>query len=461
MMAVCDGDHLWQCLPGGGIIGTLPGQITGSLAGSAWEAVCRSFAEAAVLMLQSFAEAFAAMPGLNVQGEGLRGIFGLSLGIAMVVAVILLFGQVMRTAFTHDGRGVAEGLVGVGKAALACLLILTVAGAVLTASDELASWITTQAFGSPQGLVDQLTTVMPDDPNMSVSLLLILSVVGICLVAVLWFELLLRNAAIAVLIATAPIAAAGQTSEATKAWWGKLVQATIQLIILKPVIALCFAIGFKIMNKPEGEDVDIATMLSGMLVLLLAALAWPAIAKFMTFTQAHVSGGAGLAALLGFAAGSASKVSAASGKTAGMSPEGFGAASEERTMAAVGARSQAIGGARASSGIGSIAGLGPAAIAALGMQLAQAGANTLTKGMESTAGHAGMRHNPYAHPAGAPAGGGAVSGGAALWQANTHTQASSTTSVDVSQAPASPSIAYADDSVREMPLHEREEAPPG
>jgi hypothetical protein len=34
---------------------------------------------------------------------------------------------------------------------------------------------------------------------------------------VLWAELLLRNAAIAVLIAVSPIAATGQASEATKA----------------------------------------------------------------------------------------------------------------------------------------------------------------------------------------------------------------------------------------------------
>lgn len=107
-------------------------------------------------------------------------------------------------------------------------------------------------------------------------------------------------------------------------------------------------------------------------------------------------------------------------------------------MATVAAKSQAAGGGAAAGGA---AALGPAAIAALGLQLAQAGANTLTKGMESTAGHAGLRHNPHVHPAGVPAGGGAVSSGAALWQANAHTQSASS-GVDVAPAPASPSIVY-------------------
>ena len=47
------------------------------------------------------------------------------------------------------------------------------------------------------------------------------SITIILLVLVLWFELLLRNAAIAVLVATSPIAAAGQVSESTKSWWTK------------------------------------------------------------------------------------------------------------------------------------------------------------------------------------------------------------------------------------------------
>ncbi|GIG67786.1 hypothetical protein [Phytomonospora endophytica] len=457
LLEPCDPNAVWTCLPGGGLIGTLPGAVTGSLAGSAWEAVCRSFAEAAVGMLGAFAEAFGTFPGLTIESDRFDSIWGMSLGIAMVVAVLLLFMQVARTAFTHDGRGIAEALVGIGKAALACLLVLTISAAALAASDQLTQWIIDGTFESTQGLVDELTAIMPDDPNMSMSLLLILAVVGICLVAVLWFELLLRNAAIAVLIATSPIAAAGQTSEVTKAWWSKLVQATIQLIILKPVIALCFAIGFTIMDDAEGE---IATMLSGMLVLLLAALAWPAIGKFMTFTQSHVSGGAGLAGLLGFAAGSASKLSSSKGGTAGVSPEAFGQASEERTMSAVNARAGSMTGTKSAGAAGGAAALGPAAIAALGLQLAQAGANQLTKGMESTAGHAGMRHNPHIHPAGTPSGGGVVAGGAAMWQASTHTQASTAT-VEVSHAPDSPAITYNPDGyLAHEAAHERFDGSP-
>ena len=52
--------------------------------------------------------------------------------------------------------------------------------------------------------------------NVQATLILIFAVVGILLTIVLWFELLLRNAAIAVLVATSPIAAAGQASRSTQ-----------------------------------------------------------------------------------------------------------------------------------------------------------------------------------------------------------------------------------------------------
>jgi hypothetical protein len=107
---------------------------------------------------------------------------------------------------------------------------------------------------------------------------------------------------VAMLVATAPIAAAGQTSDATRAWWPRLVSSTTQLIILKPIIALVFAVGFGLAGGSQDQE----TLLVELLVLLLAVLAWPMVARFFAFASIQADGVAGLAGLLGFAAGSAS-----------------------------------------------------------------------------------------------------------------------------------------------------------
>jgi hypothetical protein len=403
--------------PGGaaGCVGDIAGGMVSGVAGSAWEAVCKSFGDALVSLLAGFASAFTAFPAINPTDAGIRSVYSLSLGIAAVVAALMLLVQITRTALTHDGTALAIGIVGLGKAVLAFLLTLTVTAAALSAADELTRFIVTRTFGNADGLKTRLGAVFAADTltkGGNPSLLLFVAVIGILLVLVLWFELLLGNAAVAVMIGTSPIAAAGQTSTLTAGWWPKLVSATAQLIILKPVIALVFAVGFDL----AGNATDLAGILSGLLVLLLAVLAWPAIARFFTFANVHMGGGTGLAALLGFAAGRMNGSSAgagAPGTPSGLAGDDFTSASEQRTLAAHSARAGAgagagAGGSAAGSGAaggaaaGAAAAAGPALVVAAALDAAQRAANALTGRMEQTAGYAGLDGNPHPYPAGYP-----------------------------------------------------------
>ena len=242
------------------------------------------------------------------------------------------------------------------------------------------------------------------DPGQAVlggSLLLVFALIGIVLVIVLWFELLLRNAAIAVLVATSPIAAAGQASEATKAWWVRTGSATAQLIILKPVIALVFAVGLGMAGTSDGVE----SLLEGLLVLALAAFSWPVIARFFTFGSVQASS-SGLSTVLGFLAGQASQ-SGGRGP-AGVSPDQWSMAAENRTMAGQGGAAAGVGGGSspgalpgagtaAGPGGGSAgasgAGSGAAAMAGIGfaLQKAHQAGTALSGRMEQTAAHGGMQ----------------------------------------------------------------------
>lgn len=376
------------------VLGGLTADAVDQMAGSAWESICKSFADALTDLLKTFATAFVKIPPVDLASNGVRSVYAISLGVAALVACLLVIGQVIRTAMTHDGRPLATAVVGLGKAVLAFLLTLTVASTSLVASDELTKYIVDNSLGGEQAFSDKVSKLVAWSSGGSVSLMLVLAIIGILLTLVLWFEMLLRNAAIAVLVATSPISAAGQVSESTRSWWSKLVAMTVQLIILKPVIALVFALGFNM----AGDSQDLTTTLSGMLVLLLAALAWPAIARFFTFASVQVGGGAGLAALLGFAGG---RLSTAGGPPVGPSPDTFGQESASRTMSSFASRGGSGAGGAASAGAGAAAGpMGMAAAA--GVRLAQQAVNSLAGGMEKMAGHAGVQGaSPYAaQPAG-------------------------------------------------------------
>ncbi|MEU9889988.1 conjugal transfer protein TrbL family protein [Sphaerisporangium sp. NPDC051017] len=381
-----------------GCAGDLVGGGVTSIAGSAFNAVVQSFVSAANTLLEGFGKAFVAIPPVDLTSPGVRSVYQISLKVAGVIAVLLLLGQVIKTAITHDGSALAQGLIGVGKAALAFMLTLVIAGTSLKAADEITNYIVVRSFGSTRALTARITSLIPwSSPATAGALILLLAVVGILLTLVLWFELLLRNVAIVVLVATSPIAAAGQVSGFTTSWWTKFAVATVQLIILKPVIALVFALGFGMTGKSE----DIQSILAGMLVLILAVFAWPAIARFFSFASVAVGGSAGLGSLVGFAAGRAGGGGPGGGVPTGIDPDEFSQASEARTMASFG---QSGGGASAAGGAGgsAAAGAGPAAVAVAALRGAQKAINSLSGGMDQMATHAGMGGRPAGYAAGVP-----------------------------------------------------------
>ena len=72
---------------------------------SAWDSVCKSFAEAAAELLKAFGQAFVALPTLNLASAGISSTYGICLAIAATVAALLVFGGVIRTCVARVERG--------------------------------------------------------------------------------------------------------------------------------------------------------------------------------------------------------------------------------------------------------------------------------------------------------------------------------------------------------------------
>jgi hypothetical protein len=297
-----------------------------SLVSPGWDAICESFAKAAQQLLGSFARSFFSVPPISLSYASIRSVYGLSLEIAALVATALLMVQVIRTVLTHDGSAIAQGLVGVGKAALAFVLTLTAAATALRAADELTRWIIVRSFGSQGGLSARLAKLATFDPSVSASLTLILALLAIVLTIALWAQLLARNVAVTVLVAVAPMAAAGQVGYGTQQWWRKLVRTTIQLIALKPAVALIFAVGLMMPALPGA----LQRLLAGMLVLLLAGCAWPVMARAAAVLDVQVTGG-----MLAGSRGHGRAGGTQAGPPSGVDPAELSRVAEARTMAAV------------------------------------------------------------------------------------------------------------------------------
>jgi hypothetical protein len=225
----------------------------------------------------------------------------LTTGIGMSVAVVLLLGQVIRAGVTLRPDILAHALAGLFKAALATLTVFAVATAMLAAADGLSDSIMRTTFGSAQNFSERFGKAVTfygigtGNPAAPVALLLFFGLIAVGVGIVLFAEMLFRHAAVVVLVATAPIAASGLIAPASTGWWRKLVSAGVQAIFLKPLIVLIFAIGFGL----AGTGTGVWNVLGGLTVLGIAAFAWYVLAKFCTWTSAHVAEAGGAAAFVG------------------------------------------------------------------------------------------------------------------------------------------------------------------
>jgi len=376
-----------------------------AVAGDLFSSVAHHFADGAVSMLSDFAKAFDSLTRFDLSGSGVGPIYTFTFGLAGFLAAFLAIVQFTRTAVTGRGEPAATALVGLAKFVVAVMLTITVAAGLLRLADELTVSINQFAFGGQQQFADKLAGLLTYDPQLEPALLLIFAVVGIGAVLVLWLEMLFRHAAIIVLVAAAPISAAGQISSGTSEWWRKLVSSGMRLIMLKPVIALVFAVGFSL----AGGSHDVQGTLAGLLVLLLAVFAWPTIATYFTWTTVGAAAG-GLGAALGFAGRQASNFG---GPAEGVSPDQMSAVQTGQVQRALDAHAAssatatggavggpggsglAAGGRAAGGGAGAGAGAaGAAAGVAGGVGAGLAAAKVVTDKagamMGATAGHAGL-----------------------------------------------------------------------
>ncbi|MBZ6475882.1 hypothetical protein [Streptomyces griseocarneus] len=360
----------------------------GTLATAAFDAVAGRFGKAATGILHDLTDAFLVVSTVDLRkSEYLLDVYSITWAISSLVALFLLIGQFAKVGLSGEGRAAATAITGLAKWAVVTLASLAVTQAALGATNAASKWMIDQYRdgGGEKAFKETMDKAFLFDSSTNSALVLLLGILAALVTLVLWGEMLLRAAAIQVLVACMPIVSAGGIMEATKEWWPKARNALIALIVMKPVIVLIFLVGF----SATGSSKNLNDFLTGLLTLFLAAVAWPSIAKFMTFTS--VGSGGSLASGLLSAAGGAAASMFGSG---GGSPAGAGAigggrdftraveAENDGAVAQGGAAGRAQGGRAASMGV-----LGAAGMA---MQVAKAGKELAEGGMEAMAAHADL-----------------------------------------------------------------------
>lgn len=293
--------------PTKGPIDWVMGKISEAAANALKEAA-EALGQSVVWLLKMFADAFNSISTVNLAKTGIGQVLGITTGLSLIVAAFLLLVQFGKVAVSQRGGPAATAIVGLAKWAAILSVYLLATQVALNWSDTLSTALINNTFadgGSTDGdatnamqlqlgkLFSGLVgtgaggtaaTALITGGGMAptaVGFIIVISILCILAIGALWVEMLVRQAGIMILVTMMPLALAGQMSDATKEWWPKARNALIALILMKPVIVICFSIGFAAMAHGEG----VRNVIVGLIIFVVAGCAWPVLAKFIVISS--------------------------------------------------------------------------------------------------------------------------------------------------------------------------------
>jgi hypothetical protein len=185
----------------------------------------------------------------NVQDAGLGGLYSITLWLSLLVALVVGLGQIGMVAIRRDGRSIATLAAGIVQygAVVSCWLVIcgaviyACAGLTKTLLDTLLHVDGFAGYSASAGMQVQATgTVQAAILGVCALFMLIPASFGYIVI------MLVREAALIILTATMPIAAAGALGETSRAWMWKSIRWFLATSLMSPLLALVVGIGVQI-----------------------------------------------------------------------------------------------------------------------------------------------------------------------------------------------------------------------
>ncbi len=308
---------------------------------------------------------------------------------------------------------------------------VTIVGLLVSAFDSFSVWILngalscdvgtdTACFGNNIATLLALTT-NPATGGLGALLIIILGLIAILATAFQIVLMIARGGMLVILTGILPLSAAATNTEMGKGWFKKNVGWLVAFILYKPAAAIVYAAAFQLAgtNVFQDDGTGFIAVLTGLILMVLALFAMPALMRFVTPLVGAMSAGAGgalgVAALAALPTGAASMGRLATGSGGGSSG-GSGSMGSTGSTGSTGPSGANGGGqsapqaAQASSGAGATTGAAKSAGAAgggTGAAAASAGGGAAAGGAAAGAGGgaaAGAASGAAAGPWGAAAG---------------------------------------------------------
>ena len=355
------------------------GGAVGGVANAAAQAFVDGFADGFAKLVKTMTTFWVDVPTPQLSGAGspVAQLQGLVYWLQGFVLVLSLLYVAAKMAITGSGKPAGEAVRG-----LATMVVVIGAGVaaidVLSrAGDAWSAWIIDQSVGGD--MTTRLGAVAGGSAQMTglgIGIEFVVALFGIVSCIVQIFFLLARVGILTLLAGTLPLSAAALATPAGRAWFQRTLAWIVAFLLYKPAAALVYASAFAL----TGKGSDVISVLSGLMLIVLAVFALPALMRLATPMVAAASGGGG-GALGGAVAGAALATGARklSGSASGSGSGGAGKGQLSGPSSGTGGSSGSGGGG---SGGGAPSGAAPAGA---GVALAVKGAQATASGARSAA----------------------------------------------------------------------------
>jgi hypothetical protein len=251
-------------------LGGLAGKAVGATAAGVFEPLMKATWASALFILRTafeLVDQFSIFTVSTTDGP-ISVLWPMTLWISGVIALGMFFWQIITTVL-HGGRGFVRLITGPIQYGIALAVTVGVVAAFLAAADGLTEAILSTGLrvGNFRDALNMtgFTDALSDEvKNIVLGLAGAFGVIPAGLGFA--FEAVFREAAIYVLVATIPIAAAGLVAEVTARWYWKVVRWGLVAIVMKPALAFVLVLAVAIVGGAQG----LSGLLAGIGVLFLA-----------------------------------------------------------------------------------------------------------------------------------------------------------------------------------------------
>ncbi|MEG1445038.1 hypothetical protein, partial [Glutamicibacter sp.] len=223
------------------------------------------------------------------------------MGAAAIVSVIIGGARMVWEQRAEPGRETVKSLLTLVVVAGAGV---TIVGLLVAAADSFAVWIIdgsldcsvtegSACFGENMLTLLALTT-NPSTGGLGAILIIILGLIAILAAAFQIVLMVARGGMLVILAGILPLAASFTNTEMGKSWFKKCIGWLVAFILYKPAAAIVYAAAFQLVGTDVFADdgTGLLAVLTGLMLMIIALFAMPALMRFVTPMVGAMAGGA-------------------------------------------------------------------------------------------------------------------------------------------------------------------------